>query len=161
MTQSSCVNMVYCLLVIKSWQNSTGSIFCTFPATMHVYTLVGLTFVIESIILLLLLFLQITDDGAVYRDGRLRVGQRILEVNGQSLLGGSHQEAVRALRSVGDKLVIMICDGFDPDLEEEPSPDTPSSPLGYLPRMRKNSGSSIDKVDEEHLIIMKVSPFHF
>ena len=105
--------------------------------------------------------MQITDDGAVYRDGRLRVGQRILEVNGQSLLGGSHQEAVRALRSVGDKLVIMICDGFDPDLEEEPSPDTPSSPLGYLPRMRKNSGSSIDKVDEEHLIIMKVSPFHF
>ena len=102
-------------------------------------------------------FLQITDDGAVYRDGRLRVGQRILEVNGQSLLGGSHQEAVRALRSVGDKLVIMICDGFDPDLEEEPSPDTPSSPLGYLPRMRMSSGSSIDKVDEEHLIIMKVS----
>lgn len=102
--------------------------------------------------------LQITEDGAVYRDGRLRVGQRILEVNGQSLLGSSHQEAVRALRSVGDRLVIMICDGFDPD--EEPSPDTPSSPMGYLPRMRKNSSSSIDKMDADHMIIMKVCEKH-
>ena len=100
--------------------------------------------------------LQITDDGAVARDARLRVGQRILEVNGQSLLGSTHQEAVRALRSVGDSLNIMICDGFDPAALEPPSPDTPSSPLGYLPSMRRDSVSSIDKEDAEHLLIMKV-----
>ncbi|XP_052763197.1 protein scribble homolog isoform X7 [Mya arenaria] len=98
---------------------------------------------------------RITDDGAVARDSRLKVGQRILEVNGQSLLGASHQEAVRALRSVGDRLVIMICEGFDPATLDEPSPDTPSSPLGYIPQMRKASVSSIDKEDAEHLLIMK------
>ncbi|KAL4217947.1 Leucine-rich repeat-containing protein [Mactra antiquata] len=98
---------------------------------------------------------RITDDGAVARDARLKVGQRILEVNGQGLLGATHQEAVRALRSVGDRLVVMVCDGFDPAAEDEPSPDTPSSPLGYIPQMRKSSVSSIDKEDAEHLIIMK------
>ncbi|XP_052234956.1 protein scribble homolog isoform X4 [Dreissena polymorpha] len=98
---------------------------------------------------------RITDDGAVARDSRLKVGQRILEVNGQSLLGATHQEAVRALRSVGDRLVIMICDGFDPASLDEPSPDTPSSPLGYIPQMRRASVSSIDKEDAEHLLIMK------
>ncbi|XP_060556221.1 protein scribble homolog [Ruditapes philippinarum] len=98
---------------------------------------------------------RITDDGAVSRDDRLKVGQRILEVNGQSLLGSTHQEAVRALRSVGDRLVIMICDGFDPASLDEPSPDTPSSPLGYMPQMRRDSATNIDKEDAEHLLIKK------
>ncbi|XP_053382330.1 protein scribble homolog isoform X4 [Mercenaria mercenaria] len=98
---------------------------------------------------------RITDDGAVSRDDRLKVGQRILEVNGQSLLGSTHQEAVRALRSVGDRLVIMICDGFDPASLDEPSPDTPSSPLGYIPQMRKDSATNIDREDAEHLLLKK------
>lgn len=86
----------------------------------------------------------------------MRVGLRILEVNGQSLLGSTHQEAVRALRSVGDRLVVMVCDGFDPASLDEPSPDTPSSPLGYIPQMRKDSTTNIDKDDAEHLLIKKV-----
>ncbi len=44
---------------------------------------------------------------------RLKVGQRIIEVNSQSLLGASHQEAVAALRSAGNSLHILVCDGFD------------------------------------------------
>lgn len=42
------------------------------------------------------------------------VGQRILEVNGISLLGASHTEAVKALRSTQEKLYITVCDGYDP-----------------------------------------------
>ena len=34
-------------------------------------------------------------------------------MNGISLLGVNHQEAVRALRGAGDKLTLMVCDGFD------------------------------------------------
>lgn len=100
--------------------------------------------------------LQITDDGAVAREGTLKVGQLIIEVNGQSLLGATHQEAVRALRSVGDRLVIMVCEGQEYGAKDEPSPDTPSSPLGYIPQMRRESVSSIDKLDVEHQLIMKV-----
>jgi len=52
--------------------------------------------------------------GAAARDGRLQVGMRILEVSNHSLLGMTHTEAVRVLRAVGDTLVMLVCDGFDP-----------------------------------------------
>lgn len=57
--------------------------------------------------------LQVTSTGAAARDGRLKVGKRILEVNHQSLLGLTHTEAVQILRAVGDTLLVLICDGFD------------------------------------------------
>lgn len=43
---------------------------------------------------------KINSVGAARRDGRLRVGMRLIEVNGRSLLGATHQEAVNALRCV-------------------------------------------------------------
>ena len=55
-----------------------------------------------------------SSSGAAARDGRLKVGMRILEVNHQSLLGMTHTEAVQILRSVGDALLVLVCDGFDP-----------------------------------------------
>lgn len=56
---------------------------------------------------------QVSPTGAAGRDGRLRVGLRLLEVNQQSLLGLTHGEAVRLLRGVGDTLTVLVCDGFD------------------------------------------------
>jgi protein scribble len=97
-------------------------------------------------------FMQIQPGGAVAKDGRLKVGQRILEVNGQSLLGADHQEAVRALRSVGNMMTIMICDGFDPALIEEPKQ---SKKLGS--KSLSLSVSSIDCDDEEAYRQRKVS----
>lgn len=38
---------------------------------------------------------------------------RILEVNGTSLLGASHQEAVDSLRSAGNELYLIVCKGYD------------------------------------------------
>lgn len=38
---------------------------------------------------------------------------RILEVNGTSLLGATHQEAVNALREAGDHIQIIVCKGYD------------------------------------------------
>merc|ERR1719350_1603781 len=38
------------------------------------------------------------------KDSRIKVGQRIIEVNGQSLLGATHQEAVNILRNLAMKL---------------------------------------------------------
>ncbi|XP_044784308.1 protein scribble homolog isoform X11 [Bubalus bubalis] len=56
---------------------------------------------------------KVSPTGAAGRDGRLRVGLRLLEVNQQSLLGLTHGEAVQLLRSVGDTLTVLVCDGFD------------------------------------------------
>lgn len=38
---------------------------------------------------------------------------RILEVNGTSLLGAKHIEAVQLLRTAGDKIQIIVCKGYD------------------------------------------------
>nr|XP_029710611.1 protein lap4-like isoform X3 [Aedes albopictus] len=56
---------------------------------------------------------KINSSGAAKRDGRLRVGQRILEVNGISLLGATHQEAVNALRASGGTLHLVVCKGYE------------------------------------------------
>lgn len=56
---------------------------------------------------------KINSSGAARRDGRLKVGQRLLEVNGVSLLGASHQEAVDCLRAAGNSLYLVVCKGYD------------------------------------------------
>ncbi|GAB1600140.1 protein scribble homolog [Argonauta hians] len=71
---------------------------------------------------------HIANDGAVARHGQLTVGQRILQVNNQSLLGTSHTEAVKTLRSVGEEMEILVCNGHSEEsfqLEITPSPLTP------------------------------------
>lgn len=56
---------------------------------------------------------KINSNGAVKRDGRLKVGMRILEVNGQSLLGATHQEAVDCLRLSANRLNLVVCKGYE------------------------------------------------
>jgi hypothetical protein len=43
--------------------------------------------------------------------GTLQVGMRLLEVNGVSLLGASHQEAVNVLRNSGNEIMLVVCKG--------------------------------------------------
>uniref|UniRef100_A0A8C2I235 Protein scribble homolog n=1 Tax=Cyprinus carpio TaxID=7962 RepID=A0A8C2I235_CYPCA len=106
---------------------------------------------------------KVSSSGAAARDGRLRVGMRILEVGNNSLLGMTHTEAVRVLRAAGDSLVILVCDGFDPRNAAgiEASPGVIANPF-TAGIVRKNSMESISSVDrdlspEEIEIMQKVS----
>ncbi|XP_045477481.1 protein lap4 isoform X4 [Harmonia axyridis] len=56
---------------------------------------------------------KINSVGAARRDGRLKTGMRLIEVNGRSLLGATHQEAVNALRSCGNRIRLIVCKGYD------------------------------------------------
>ncbi|XP_064550643.1 protein lap4 isoform X7 [Drosophila montana] len=56
---------------------------------------------------------KINSVGAARRDGRLKVGMRLLEVNGHSLLGASHQDAVNVLRTAGNEIQLVVCKGYD------------------------------------------------
>ncbi|CAL7934178.1 unnamed protein product [Xylocopa violacea] len=56
---------------------------------------------------------KINTGGAAKRDGRLKVGMRLLEVNGTSLLGATHQEAVNILRCSGNTITLVVCKGYD------------------------------------------------
>ncbi|XP_022622788.1 protein scribble homolog isoform X13 [Seriola dumerili] len=106
---------------------------------------------------------KVSSSGAAARDGRLQVGMRILEVNNHSLLGMTHTEAVRVLRAVGDSLVMLVCDGFDPHkvAAVEASPGIIANPFA-TGIVRKNSMESISSIDrdlspEEMDIIQKES----
>ena len=63
--------------------------------------------------------LQINAGGAASRCGEFRVGQRIIDVNGNTLLGATHHEAVRVLKSVGKDVKFIVCDGYEPPEDGE------------------------------------------
>ncbi|XP_060053822.1 protein scribble homolog isoform X4 [Erinaceus europaeus] len=93
---------------------------------------------------------KVSPTGAAGRDGRLRVGLRLLEVNQQSLLGLTHGEAVQLLRSVGDTLTVLVCDGFDASTPTVPevSPGVIVNPFA-AGIGRRNSLESISSIDRE------------
>nr|XP_029482774.1 protein scribble homolog isoform X8 [Oncorhynchus nerka] len=93
---------------------------------------------------------KVSSSGAAARDGRLLVGMRILEVSNHSLLGMTHTEAVRVLRAVGDTLVMLVCDGFDPGnaASVEASPGIIANPFA-AGIVRKNSMESISSIDRD------------
>ncbi|KAB0363972.1 hypothetical protein FD754_008128 [Muntiacus muntjak] len=92
---------------------------------------------------------KVSPTGAAGRDGRLRVGLRLLEVNQQSLLGLTHGEAVQLLRSVGDTLTVLVCDGFDTSTATpEVSPGVIANPFA-AGLGRRNSLESISSIDRE------------
>ncbi|PIK44717.1 hypothetical protein BSL78_18419 [Apostichopus japonicus] len=94
---------------------------------------------------------KINDVGAAAREGTLGVGQRILEVNGQSMLGCKHGEAVRALRGAGDKLTLLVCDGYDPEEVEywRSRPGEMNNPLSQVDIIKRQSQESINSIDRE------------
>lgn len=80
---------------------------------------------------------------------------RLLEVNGISLLGASHQESVNSLRTSGDVIHLLICDGYDAAEVERLQSE------GVLTREAKSTSesvSSLDRVGEEpnHVNMIKV-----
>ncbi|KAL1006904.1 hypothetical protein UPYG_G00078720 [Umbra pygmaea] len=93
---------------------------------------------------------KVSSSGAAARDGRLLVGMRILEVSNHSLLGMTHTEAVRVLRAVGDTLIMLVCDGFDPGNATaiEASPGIIANPFASS-IVRKNSMESISSIDRD------------
>ncbi|KAK6629848.1 hypothetical protein RUM43_003668 [Polyplax serrata] len=90
---------------------------------------------------------KINSKGAAKRDGRLRAGMRLLEVNNVSLLGVTHQEAVNALRASGDKIHLLVCLGYEKSdvqkiTQDGSNRESKSSSLSH-------STSSLDRDDDE------------
>merc|ERR1719483_1852051 len=91
------------------------------------------------------------------KDSRIKIGQRIIEVNGQSLLGATHQEAVNILRNAGDNIGLLVCDGFDPRLAtQSPGPETISSPVPETsPNSSHSSSSGSEGPDDSNNTVIR------
>ncbi|XP_065213379.1 protein lap4 [Planococcus citri] len=86
---------------------------------------------------------KINSGGAAKRDARLKVGMRIIEVNGTSLLGATHQEAVNALRNTGQQIKLCVCKGYDRSEVERLITE------GKLTRENKSVSQSVSSLDKE------------
>ncbi|XP_068973340.1 protein lap4 isoform X6 [Bombus flavifrons] len=105
---------------------------------------------------------KINSGGAAKRDGRLKVGMRLLEVNGTSLLGATHQEAVNILRCSGNTITLVVCKGYDKseiepvlplsdgrDSKESRTSKELKDPATEGTKSLSQSISSLDRDDEE------------
>ncbi|XP_022109604.1 protein scribble homolog isoform X3 [Acanthaster planci] len=94
---------------------------------------------------------KVNEIGAASRDGRLCVGMRILEVNGQSMLGARHGDAVRALRSAGERIQLFVCDGYDQNEVAfwQARPGVVGNPLQHYDSNKRTSQESISSIDRE------------
>ncbi|XP_033640385.1 protein scribble homolog isoform X11 [Asterias rubens] len=94
---------------------------------------------------------KVNEIGAASRDARLNVGMRILEVNGQSMLGARHGDAVRGLRSSGERIQLFVCDGYDPGEVAfwQARPGVVGNPLQHFDSNKRTSQESISSIDRE------------
>ena len=60
----------------------------------------------------------IKPNGAAAKDGTLRIGDKILEVNGTSLRQVSHKEAVRCFQDTGDVIKMVVETGAEARIEK-------------------------------------------
>uniref|UniRef100_A0A2A4JN33 PDZ domain-containing protein n=1 Tax=Heliothis virescens TaxID=7102 RepID=A0A2A4JN33_HELVI len=91
---------------------------------------------------------KINSGGAARRDGRLKVGMRLLEVNGVSLLGATHNEAVNALRSATNApLHLIVCYGYT---RPEKIPTGSESGTAETGGSLSHSTSSLDRDEPLH-----------
>jgi protein scribble len=68
---------------------------------------------------------------------------RLLEVNGISLLGASHQDAVGSLRLAGNVIRLLVCDGYDAAEVERLMSE------GKLIRESKSTSESVSSLDRD------------
>ncbi|TGZ62957.1 hypothetical protein CRM22_007156 [Opisthorchis felineus] len=97
----------------------------------------------------------ISPDGAVGRDGRLKPGDRLLEVNGHWLMGNTLTDALEVFRKAGPTLNLVVCDGsVDFVLPSKPSSPTDNDApvsvtvLGQPAVGGHLAGSAVDHLDE-------------
>ncbi|XP_043543364.1 PDZ domain-containing protein 2 isoform X1 [Chiloscyllium plagiosum] len=66
----------------------------------------------------------VEEGGAAQRDGRLKSGDELLMINGQSLVGLSHQEAVALLRSAAGLVQLIVASRDESEIHFQKFPST-------------------------------------
>lgn len=80
---------------------------------------------------------------------------RLIEVNGNSLLGVTHQEAVNILRASGDTINMVVCKGYERSEVERLISEGKLVKESKSSSSRSQSVSSLDRDDEDSVIYKK------
>ncbi|XP_078276675.1 membrane-associated guanylate kinase, WW and PDZ domain-containing protein 3-like isoform X2 [Rhinoraja longicauda] len=82
-----------------------------------------------------LFILRLAEGGAALLDGRIQVGDQIVEINGESTQGITHKRAIELIQSGGRKAHLVLKPGIGqvPDFDNPDTQDTPYSSLQELP----------------------------
>ncbi|KAK7930822.1 hypothetical protein WMY93_007217 [Mugilogobius chulae] len=82
--------------------------------------------------------------GAAERDGRIQLGDRLLEVDGSNLRGVTHQQAVECLKRTGEVVSLLL--EREPTIVLEPKPDAPCPPwYRHSPQDRSHHGNDLER----------------
>ncbi|XP_035487275.2 membrane-associated guanylate kinase, WW and PDZ domain-containing protein 1b isoform X7 [Scophthalmus maximus] len=78
--------------------------------------------------------LRLAEDGAAVRNGKMRVGDEILEINGESTKGMKHARAIELIKSGGRRvhLVLKRGDGSVPEYDGSPNDSSTAYPASGL-----------------------------
>nr|XP_040058845.1 membrane-associated guanylate kinase, WW and PDZ domain-containing protein 1b isoform X3 [Gasterosteus aculeatus aculeatus] len=78
--------------------------------------------------------LRLAEEGAAVRNGKMRVGDEILEINGESTKGMKHARAIELIKSGGRRahLVLKRGDGSVPEYDGSPVDGGPADPTAGL-----------------------------
>uniref|UniRef100_A0A673Z8E7 Membrane-associated guanylate kinase, WW and PDZ domain-containing protein 1 n=1 Tax=Salmo trutta TaxID=8032 RepID=A0A673Z8E7_SALTR len=97
--------------------------------------------------------LRLAEDGAAVRNGKMKVGDEILEINGESTKGMKHARAIELIKNGGRhaRLVLKRGDGSVPEYGGSIYENIPFSPQGFLGRPKDDSGLCNPLEKEGHM----------
>ncbi|NXL49171.1 PDZD2 protein, partial [Podilymbus podiceps] len=105
---------------------------------------------------------RVEEGGSAHRDGRLTVGDELLMINGQSLVGLSHQDAVALLRSAAGlvQLVVASKEPAEGDFLKYPSTSLPDllSTCSVQDSVSCTDNKENEEPEEEDVKGVNVSP---
>ncbi|XP_029281961.1 membrane-associated guanylate kinase, WW and PDZ domain-containing protein 3a [Cottoperca gobio] len=88
-----------------------------------------------------LFILRLADDGPALNDGRIHVGDQIVEINGEATQGITHTRAIELIQAGGSKVHLLLRpgQGLVPD---HSSKDKVTIPTSSFPRLSASDGQS-------------------
>uniref|UniRef100_A0A8D3AFM4 Membrane-associated guanylate kinase, WW and PDZ domain-containing protein 1 n=1 Tax=Scophthalmus maximus TaxID=52904 RepID=A0A8D3AFM4_SCOMX len=98
--------------------------------------------------------LRLAEDGAAVRNGKMRVGDEILEINGESTKGMKHARAIELIKSGGRRvhLVLKRGDGSVPEYGGSIYENIPFSPIFTLNAERKRTFPLLQPMMKWHIL---------
>ena len=86
------------------------------------------------------IFIDLVEKSAFYIYLCFHIIFSFTEVNGQSLLGATHSEAVKAMRETGNSIHLIVCDGWN---------SASSSQNSNIQNGQSELDSAVDQTDEQ------------